>query len=117
MVLGVLVVGKLFLEADRVTGMVDVGAATVDTVPILGDERLNADVVLWVVDLLSEVLPAAIVAAVLVLLNIDQDLIRHAQMHERADTVLVLLQVLGLGQILGVVSENEASLGMGAQSQ
>lgn len=67
---------EFLLEADGVASTHNVRGPAVDAVAVLArQERLNADAILLVMDLLSEILSAAVPADMLALLNVYEDVI------------------------------------------
>ena len=67
---------EFLLKADGVASTHNVRRPAVHAVAVLaGQERLNADAVLLVMDLLSEILSAAVTADVFALLNVYEDVI------------------------------------------
>ncbi len=80
---------KLALKGNGVAAVADVSRTAVNAVAILaGHERLDVDPVLGILDRLREVLTAAILALVLVLFDVDEDVIREAHMDEGVQAAL-----------------------------
>ena len=74
---------KLAFEGDGVTSVCDVRRAAVNAVTVLGRHKgINKYALLVITDLLRVVNAAAIVALMLILLNIYQDVIGEANVHE-----------------------------------
>lgn len=91
LILGWLVAFKFLFELDGVATFWDVAWATVVAVSILGDEGVDVDTSLTVMDFLSVVLAAAVMALQLVLFDVNQDIIRETHMNESVDSTTVRL--------------------------
>ncbi len=111
--LAVFVVLQLALEVDRIATINNVRRTAIDTVTVLGrHEGLNMDAVLIIANCLRVVEAATVLALMLVLFNVDENIIGQANMHESINTTTVGLQRLGLSNVFGEIGENKAVLSL-----
>ena len=105
------------LEQNGVAREVDVFRAAVRAVRVFGHESFNVDASLVIDDVVCVVFSATVVAGHLALLDVDEDFVRKADVHECVHAATELFEHLCFAYVPREVDQDEAFLGVWRESQ
>jgi hypothetical protein len=114
---GSLVVTEWSLEFNIISTHFEVGWPAVMAVTVFGQEWVDVDAFFVIRNILLEVCLPTVYTNQLVLLDVNQDILRQTQMHKSINASLEFFHQFSLLSVIGEVSENEAFLRIRAQSE
>ena len=118
LVLALLVCFQFSLKGNGITSVCDVWGSTVNAMTVIGrHEWINEYTVLFILNLLRIVKATAILALVLVLLNVNQNIIREAHMNESVNSTAICLKALSFSNVAWEICKYETVLCLWTQTK